>query len=80
MNKYEAKEILNTRLARYKTKTYRGLQYLLNEQNTSEVITASGTKYQLKIQAVWDDKKDGGFRIIGAINNYALRSFMPIKQ
>ena len=78
MNKDEAKKVLNTLLARYKAKTYSELQYLLNEQDTSEVIAESGTKYQLEIQAVWDDKKDGNLRVKGAIDDGGLRAFIPL--
>lgn len=78
MNKEEAKTVLNTLLARYRAKSYNDLHYLLNEQDTSEVVAESGTKYQLEIQAVWDDKKDGNLRVIGAIDDVGLRSFMPL--
>ena len=55
MNKEEAKIVLNALLAKYRAKTYNDLQYLLNEQDTSEVMAESGAKYQLEIQAVWGD-------------------------
>lgn len=52
MIKEEEKLVLNTLLAKYRAKAYNELQYLLNEQDTSEVMGQSGTKYKLKIQAV----------------------------
>ena len=78
MNKEEAKILLNTLLAKYRAKTYNDLQYLLNEQDTSEVEAESGAKYQLEIEAVWDDKKDGNLRVMGAIDDGGLRAFMPL--
>ncbi len=59
-------------------KSYNELQYLLNEQDTPEVKTESGAKYQLEIQAVWDDKKDGNLRVMGSIDDGGLRAFKPI--
>ncbi len=78
MNKEEAKTVLNTLLAKYRAKTYNDLQYLLNEQDSSEVEVESGAKYQLEIQAVWDDKKDGNLRVMGAIDDGGLRAFKPL--
>jgi len=70
--------VLNTSLNKYRAKSYNELQYLLNEQDTLEVKTESGTKYQLEIQAVWDDKKDGNLRVVGSIDDGGLRAFKPI--
>ncbi len=70
--------MLNTSLNKYRAKSYNELQYLLNEQDTLEVKTESGTKYQLEIQAVWDDKKDGNLRVVGSIDDGGLRAFKPI--
>ena len=80
MDKEEAKIVLNTFLAKYRAKTYNDLQYLLNEQDTSEVEVEaeSGAKYQLEIQAVWDDKKDGNLRVMGSVDDGGLRAFMPL--
>ena len=78
MNKEEAKMVLNTLLAKYRAKTYSDLQYLMNEQDTSEVMGESGTKYQLEIQAVWDDKKDGNLRVMGAVDDGGLRAIAPL--
>lgn len=78
MDKEEAKIVLNTLLAKYRAKTYNDLQYLLNEQDTSEVEAESGAMYQLEIQAVWDDKKDGNLRVMGSVDDGGLRAFMPL--
>ena len=78
MNKEEATIVLNASLSKYRAKTYNELQYLLNEQDTSEVKAESGAKYQLEIQAVWDDKKDGNLRVMGSVDDGGLRVFKPI--
>jgi len=78
MNKEEAKVVLSELLADYKAKSYTDLRYLLNKQDTSEVTANSGAKYQIKIQAVWDDKRDGNIRIMGSIDDGGMRAFMPL--
>lgn len=78
MDKEEAKIVLNTLLAKYRAKTYNDLQYLLNEQDISGVEAESGAMYQLEIQAVWDDKKDGNLRVMGSVDGGGLRAFMPL--
>ena len=78
MNKEESKTVLTTLLAKYRTKTYSDLQYLLNNQDTMEVTADSGVKYQIEIQAVWDDKKDGNLRIVGTIDDGGLNAFVPL--
>ncbi len=78
MNKEEAKTILEKLLSAYREKSYKELQYLLETQDTSKVTAESGVKYQIEFQAVWDDKKDGDIRIMGAIDDGGLRAFMPL--
>ena len=56
MNKKEAKEVLSKLLADYRAKSYSELQLLINLQNTTEVKTDAGVKYQIEFQAVWDNK------------------------
>jgi hypothetical protein len=78
MNKEEAELVLAKLLSEYSEKCYNELQYLLSTQDTSEVSTKSGNKYQLEFQAVWDDKKGGNLRVIGSIDDGGIKSFAPI--
>jgi len=78
MNKKEAKDFLIKFLDEYRAKSYSDLQYLLNTQDTLEVSADSGGKYQVEIQAVWDDKNGGNLRVIGAIDDGGLRAFVPL--
>ena len=50
------------------------------QQDTKEVTGHSGTVYQLEFQAVWDGKKDGNLRIIGAIDDGGLRAFIRLTE
>ena len=78
MNKEEAKSVLAKLFAEYAARHYNELRYLLDTQDTSEVSTKSGKKYQLEFQAVWDDKKGGNLRVIGSIDDGGIKSFAPI--
>ncbi|MGH7146960.1 MAG: hypothetical protein ACREIJ_03560 [Nitrospiraceae bacterium] len=56
MNSAEARAILLAESARYRAKSYKDLVYLLEHQDCYEVEGLSGARYQLEIQAFWDDK------------------------
>jgi len=78
MDKKEARSILKEHLARYRAKPYPDLLYLLEDQDTFEVTGPSGTQYQLEFQAVWDGRKGGNLRVIGAIDDGAIRAYFPL--
>ena len=78
MNQEEAKSVVAKLFAEYAARHYNELQYLLDTQDTSEVSTKSGKKYQLEFQALWDDKKCGNLRVIGSIDDGGIKSFAPI--
>lgn len=78
MDRNEAKAILAQELAAYRNRSYGELLYLLETQDTREVKGASGKIYQIEIQAVWDDKKGGNLRVMGAIDDGGIRAFVPL--
>ena len=80
MDKEEAKDILTKELEAYRKQSYEDLLRLINTQDTKEVTGHSGTVYQLEFQAVWDGKKDGNLRVIGAIDDGGLRAFIPLTE
>ena len=63
MDKEEAVRVLAQELTRYRRETYTKLQRLLKEVDVYEVVGPSGTKYQVEIQAVWDDQPNGNLRV-----------------
>jgi hypothetical protein len=69
MNTQEARQLIEEQLARYRTLGYTALLRLLDEQDTFELDGASGTKYQVEIDAVWDDRKGGDLRVVGCIDD-----------
>lgn len=69
MDKEEAKDMLVKELAVYRQRSYGDLLYLLDTQDTKEITASSGIVYHLEFQAVWDYKKGGNLRVIGAIHD-----------
>ena len=78
MDKEEAKTILANELEIYRQRSYEDLLYLLNTQDTAEIKATSGVIYQLEFQAMWDDKKGGNLRVMGAIDDGGFRAFVPL--
>ncbi len=78
MDKAEARDILAKKLGAYRKRSYEELLYLLDTQDTEEFKASSGTVYQLEFQAVWDDKKGGNLRVMGAIDDGGFRAFVPL--
>jgi len=78
MDTQEARRLIEEQLAKYRTLGYTGLLRLLQEQDTFELDGDTGTKYQVEIQAVWDDRKGGDLRVLGSIDDGGWRSFVPL--
>ena len=78
MNKKEAQIVLGKILADYRKKPLRELLHLIKTQDTFEVVAESGTRYQIEIQAFWDDEKRENLRDIGSIDDGGIRAFFPM--
>ena len=78
MDKLEAKQILEHELSKYRTQSHEDLQRLLSEQDVFEVTGNIGTKYQIEIQAFWDDKVKGLLRVSGAIDDGGVSAYAPL--
>jgi hypothetical protein len=80
MENAEARKLLITELARYRRKTHADLQRLLQTQDTFEIEGPSGTRYQVEIEAVWDDHSGGHLRVLGHIDDGGWRAFVPLSE
>ena len=82
MDKAEAKKILSEKIRELKRSSFQELSQLTDKKNikTQEVIGKSGTKYQLEIQAMWDDKPGETLRIMVSIDDFGFRAFYPMTQ
>ena len=80
MNSGEARAVLLAESARYRAKSYRDLVYLLEHQDCYEVEGPSGVRYQLEIQAFWDDKPNDVLRVRAAFDDGGIRAFYPMVE
>lgn len=80
MNRDEAKAILSRELGAYRKRQYSELLYLLQSQDTKEVIAVTGKKYQLEFKAVLNDSINEDLRVIGAIDDLGFRAFAPLTE
>lgn len=78
MNQQEARSVLEGQLLPYRSLGYERLLRLLKEQDVFEVAGASGTVYQLEIQAVWDGLEGSALRVMGSIDDKGWRAFAPL--
>ena len=42
------------------------------------MTAASGVRYQIELQAFWDDKRAKNLRLIGAIDDGGWSSYLPL--
>jgi hypothetical protein len=70
MDKAEASATLAIEVQKLRKRPYCELvRRLLDKQETFEVTAASGVRYQIELQAFWDDKRAKNLRVIGAIDD-----------
>lgn len=79
MNKEEAKQVVHAELESYRTKLYSELVQMIGAgPANSEVTSPSGRRYQVEIEAFWDDKPSGNIRVVGGIDDGCWRAFVPL--
>jgi hypothetical protein len=76
VNKEEAKQILATQVRELETLSYSEFRSWAIEKRieTPLVKGASGTEYQIEIQAMWDCQRGGDIRVLVSIDDGSLRS------
>ena len=82
MDTKEASEILDVQLRKYRSLEYSQLKKFveLDKASVIEITGKSGTKYQVELQAFWDDKPDGDLRVMLSIDDGGLRAFKPLSK
>jgi hypothetical protein len=45
---------------------------------TLEIVGASGTRYNVEAQALWDSKKRDNIRVLASIDDGGTRAFHPV--
>jgi hypothetical protein len=79
MNNEEAIALLEAELDHFRRETHADLA---NRIGTGPVVFerdgASGAKYQIEIDMVWDDGTGGNIRVLGSIDDGGWRAFKPL--
>lgn len=79
MNNDEARQVIERQLLPYRDKPYDELRNLIGgEPITGEIAARSGTCYQFEVEVIWDDKRDGNIRVMGAIDDGGWRACSPL--
>lgn len=78
MNKVEAKAVATEVASRYRTRARDDLLRLLDDQDTLELIAPSGKRYQVEVEAVWDDRRGNNLRVFIEVDDGAFSAFSPL--
>ncbi len=79
MDRIEARTMLAETLAKFRKLSYSQLVVHIERNEHLEVIGPSGTKYQIEIQFMWDNTKDGDVRVMAGIDDGSLSgAFRPV--
>lgn len=78
MDTQEAQTLLVDALAPYRGRSYVELQTLLTSQDVLELVGPSGKRYQLEVEAVWDDGEGGALRVLAHIDDGGVRALAPL--
>ena len=78
MDNREAAAVLSRIAGEYRAMSYEALRGFLGNPVTLTEEGASGTEYQVEIEAVWDDRPEHNLRILMSIDDGGLRAFVPM--
>jgi limonene-1,2-epoxide hydrolase len=79
VDKGEALAIVEAELAALRKAPYLDLvKRLVGKQEVLERVGASGTRYVVELEALWDDKRLGHLRVIASIDDGGWRRFAPL--
>ncbi len=78
MNKEEARGLLAEHLDRMAGAGYAALAARVGENAVLEATGASGARYQIEMQIVWDGAPRGSLRLLGGIDDGGMRAFVPL--
>jgi hypothetical protein len=78
MNKEEARALLAEQLDRMAEASYAALAARVGDNDVREVTGASGARYQIEVQILWDSMPRGAVRLLGGIDDGGLSAFVPL--
>jgi hypothetical protein len=81
VDKVEARATVAAEVEKLRECSYPELvERLLGRQETLEVTGPSGTRYQVELQAFWDNEPAANLRVVAAIDDGGWRAFAPITE
>ena len=78
MNKQEAERVANEVASRYRARSRDELLRYLKEQDVFEIVAPSGNRYQIEVQAFWDDREGNDLRVRIAVDDLGFSAFHPL--
>jgi len=80
MDVTEAGGILEQQIGSLRERPYSELKQLVEARviQTLEIVGASGTRYNVEAQALWDSKKRNNIRVLASIDDGGTRAFHPV--
>ena len=78
MDKTEAKKVITEELETYRAKSYGELVELVGSPIAYEKPGASGSRYQVEIQVLWDSQPNGDVRVVGSVDDGGWRALFPL--
>ncbi len=79
VDKVEARAVLAAEMESLRQLSYQQLvERLLDREETLEVLGASGTRYQIELQGVWDARPNDVLRILGSVDDGGWSAFVPL--
>jgi hypothetical protein len=78
VNEREARELLAHQVDELRPVPYRELLPLLDRPQSADVVHPSGRRYQIEMEAVWDEKPGENLRIVVSIDDGGWRAFAPL--
>jgi|GraSoiStandDraft_39_1057311.scaffolds.fasta_scaffold934786_1 hypothetical protein len=80
MDVTEAGGILEQQIGSLRERPYSELKQLVEARviQTLEIVGASGTRYNVEAQALWDSKKRDNIRVLASIDDGGTRAFHPV--
>jgi hypothetical protein len=81
MDKAEAHQVLTRELTVLRRLPYGDLVERFLDRSESKWVTAdSGARYQLELQAFWDDPRNQTLRVVAAIDDGGWRALKPLTE
>jgi hypothetical protein len=79
MDEVEARAVLGAQMASLQEVPYQQLvERLLDQEEVQEAVGASGTRYQIELQGLWDAGPHSVLRVSGSVDDGGWRSLAPV--